>query len=210
MELWEYGHWWFSGNQTRHRTRSLGAYTQVGKFTLKTLMETYTSNQDGIINTRFTLPPNITKKKNRNSTCNNRFQDTGCQAMRDSDPEGWETNTVSCVIELTLSRLHEQGLQWTPEVRRQSWGRAETEAASICRTEDQRRESCREGRISGEGPSNTHKSTYCWDRVILGKHRLKALEATVLSIHPGAYFHHPDWKICSSRGMGKSFLRTRQ
>lgn len=125
--------------------------------------------------------------------------------MKDSDSERWETNTVSCVMVQTLSRLHE-GLQWTPELR-QSWGWGETEAASICRTEDQRGESCR-GQISGEGPSNTGESTYGWDHVILGKHGLKALEGTALSIHADAYFHHPDWRICSPGGMGKSFLST--
>lgn len=72
MEHWDSGHWWFGGNQTQHRTHSRGAYTEVGKFTFKILMETYASNQDGVIGTRFTLPPDISKKQ-RNNTGNNGF-----------------------------------------------------------------------------------------------------------------------------------------
>lgn len=61
-------------------------------------METYASNQDGVIKTRFTLPPNITKKEKQDNTHNHGFQDTGRQAMKACDPEGRETNTVSRII----------------------------------------------------------------------------------------------------------------
>lgn len=83
---------------TRHDTdTSLRAYTQVGKFTFKILMETCVSNQDGVTGTRSTLPPDVTKKEKQISYVKQWFSQHWTSGSGRQWPRGMEDKLESSV-----------------------------------------------------------------------------------------------------------------
>lgn len=70
--------------------------------------------------------------------------------------------------------------------------KGETEAAGSCRTEDQRRGSSEKARYLERARLVLMRVLTAESVSSLGKHRLKALEGTAVSVHTGAVFLSPE------------------